>query len=82
MLPPLVECTTHNRTICDYPVPSLYYTVYYQCLSWADQPNLSIFVKKIGKFRAAELDPLTDAQMKAVRAVYDRYLRDIIHPQW
>ena len=32
--------------------------------------------------RAVELDPLTDAQMKAVRAVYDRYLRDIIHPQW
>ncbi len=30
--------------------------------------------------RAAELDPLTDAQMNAVRAVYDRYLRDIIHP--
>lgn len=32
--------------------------------------------------RAAELDPLTPAQMDAVRAVYDRYLRDIIHPQW
>ena len=32
--------------------------------------------------RAAELDPLTDAQMNAVRTVYDRYLKDIIHPQW
>jgi len=32
--------------------------------------------------KAAELDPLTEAQMKAVADVYDRYLRDVIHPQW
>ena len=31
---------------------------------------------------AAELDPLTDAQMDAVQAIYDKYLRDVIHPQW
>ena len=31
---------------------------------------------------AADLPPLTEAQMDAVRAVYDRYLRDTIHPQW
>ena len=32
--------------------------------------------------RAAELAPLTDAQMTAVQSIYDRYLREIIHPQW
>ena len=32
--------------------------------------------------RAAELAPLTDEQMQAVREIYDRYLRDTIHPQW
>lgn len=32
--------------------------------------------------KAAELPELTDEQMKAVAAVYDRYLRQSIHPQW
>lgn len=32
--------------------------------------------------RAAETEPLTEAQMQAVQDIYDRYLRDIIHPQW
>ena len=32
--------------------------------------------------KAAELPPLTDAQMQAVRQIYDQYLRKIIHPQW
>ena len=32
--------------------------------------------------RAAELPPLTEAQMQAVREIYDRNLRAIIHPQW
>ena len=32
--------------------------------------------------KAAELEPLTEAQMQAVRDIYDRYLRDTIHPQW
>mgnify|MGYP002855527304 CR=1 FL=1 len=32
--------------------------------------------------RAAELLALTDDQMKAVRELYDRRLRGIIHPQW
>jgi len=32
--------------------------------------------------RAVETEVLSDAQMKAVRDIYDRYLRDIIHPQW
>lgn len=32
--------------------------------------------------RAAGLPPLTEAQMQAVSEIYDRYLRDIIHPQW
>ncbi len=32
--------------------------------------------------RAAGLPPLTEAQMRAVSEIYDRYLREIIHPQW
>ena len=32
--------------------------------------------------KAAELPPLTDAHMQAVTEIYDRYLREIIHPQW
>lgn len=32
--------------------------------------------------KAAALPPLTDEQMRAVRDIYDRYLREIIHPQW
>ena len=32
--------------------------------------------------KAAELAPLTEAQMRAVTDIYDRYLRGIIHPQW
>ena len=32
--------------------------------------------------KAAELPPLTDAQMQAVQQIYDQYLRAIIHPQW
>ena len=32
--------------------------------------------------RAAELPALTDDQMQAVRKLYDRKLRGIIHSQW
>ncbi len=32
--------------------------------------------------KAAELPALTGEQMKAVADIYDRYLRQIIHPQW
>lgn len=32
--------------------------------------------------RAAEMEPLTAEQMQAVAAIYDRYLRETIHPQW
>lgn len=32
--------------------------------------------------QAAELPPLTAEQMKAVADIYDRYLRQTIHPQW
>ncbi len=32
--------------------------------------------------KAAELAPLTGQQMQAVKAVYDGYLKEIIHPQW
>ncbi|MBR1470554.1 MAG: aldo/keto reductase [Lachnospiraceae bacterium] len=32
--------------------------------------------------RAAELPALTDAQMQAVKEIYDRNLREVIHPQW
>ena len=32
--------------------------------------------------KAEDTAPLTDDQMKAVNDIYDKYLRDIIHPQW
>ena len=32
--------------------------------------------------KAAELPPLSDEQMRAVRGIYDKYLRETIHPQW
>lgn len=32
--------------------------------------------------RASELPPLTEAQMNGVRDIYDRVLRELIHPQW
>ncbi len=32
--------------------------------------------------RAASLPPLTEAQMEGVKQIYDRYLRETIHPQW
>ncbi len=32
--------------------------------------------------KAAELPPLTAEQMKAVADIYDRFLRETIHPQW
>ena len=31
---------------------------------------------------AAELPPLTDAQMDAVKEIYDRLLHEESHPQW
>ena len=32
--------------------------------------------------RAAQTPDLTEAQMKGVQEIYDRYLRETIHPQW
>ena len=32
--------------------------------------------------RAAETPDLTEQEMKGVEEIYDRYLREIIHPQW
>ena len=32
--------------------------------------------------RASELPPLTEAQMDGVQKIYNRYLRELIHPQW
>ena len=32
--------------------------------------------------RAAETPDLTEEEMKGVQEIYDRYLREIIHPQW
>ncbi|MBR6120477.1 MAG: aldo/keto reductase [Oscillospiraceae bacterium] len=32
--------------------------------------------------RAAQLPPLTREQLRGVEEIYDRYLRQIIHPQW
>ncbi len=45
-------------------------------------PGASRAEQVVSNIRAAELPPLTDGQMQAVREIYDRYLRESIHPQW
>lgn len=45
-------------------------------------PGASKAAQVSDNVKAAELPALTQAQMDAVAAVYDRYLRAIIHPQW
>lgn len=45
-------------------------------------PGASKAAQVSANVKAAELAALTQAQMDAVAAVYDRYLRAIIHPQW
>ena len=45
-------------------------------------PGASRASQVTGNVRAASLPPLTDAQMRGVAEIYDRYLRDTIHPQW
>ena len=32
--------------------------------------------------KAAELAPLSERQMQEVKDIYDRYMRESIHPQW
>lgn len=36
----------------------------------------------VSNIRAAELDALTDEQMRGVRAIYDKYIRASVHPNW
>ena len=45
-------------------------------------PGASRAEQVISNVRAAELPALTPDRMKAVTEIYDKYLRDIIHPQW
>ncbi len=45
-------------------------------------PGASRAAQVLDNVQAAGLPPLTEAQMRSVRQVYDRFLRDIIHPQW
>ncbi len=45
-------------------------------------PGASRQSQVTANIRAAELDPLTDAQMQAVQEIYDKYLKAEIHPQW
>jgi aryl-alcohol dehydrogenase-like predicted oxidoreductase len=45
-------------------------------------PGASKTAQVLENVKAAELPPLTDVQMAAVRRIYDENLRDIIHPQW
>ena len=45
-------------------------------------PGASREPQVLDNVKAAELAPLTDEQMKAVQDIYDRYLRETIHPQW
>ncbi len=45
-------------------------------------PGASKTAQVVENVKAAELPTLTDAQMAAVRRIYDEKLKDIIHPQW
>ncbi len=45
-------------------------------------PGASRAEQVTANVKAAELPALTDQQMQAVREIYDRYLRETIHPQW
>ena len=45
-------------------------------------PGASRAAQVLDNVQAAGLPPLAEAQMRSVRQVYDRFLRDIIHPQW
>ncbi len=45
-------------------------------------PGASRAAQVAANVAAAELPPLTDGQMAAVREIYDRLLRAEIHPQW
>ena len=45
-------------------------------------PGASKASQVVSNVKAAELPPLTEAQMTAVSGIYDRYLRQTIHPQW
>ncbi len=45
-------------------------------------PGASRASQVLDNVRAAQLPPLTREQMQAAEAIYDQYLRQIIHPQW
>ena len=45
-------------------------------------PGASRAGQVTSNMKAAALPPLTDEQMKSVSDIYDRFLRQIIHPQW
>ena len=45
-------------------------------------PGASKATQVLENVRATELPPLTDTQMNAVTDIYNRCLRDLIHPQW
>lgn len=45
-------------------------------------PGASRASQVTANVKAAELAPLSDEQMQAVREIYDRKLKAIIHPQW
>ena len=45
-------------------------------------PGASKATQVLENVRAAELPPLTDTQKNAVTDIYNRCLRDLIHPQW
>ncbi len=45
-------------------------------------PGASRVSQVAANVKAAELPPLSDQQMNAVRDIYERKLKKIIHPQW
>ena len=59
-------------------------------LRWVvDQPGVTTVIpgarsraQAVGNAAAADGDPLTDDQLQAVREIYDRLLRPLIHPRW
>lgn len=45
-------------------------------------PGASRSSQLVENIRAAQMNPLTDEQMKGVRDIYDRYIREDVHKLW
>lgn len=45
-------------------------------------PGASKTAQVASNLRAAEMPPLSQQQMDGVKAIYDKYLRKVVHPNW